>query len=154
MYYTSWNEFESLSLELGKKILTSNKKYSAVICISRGGLLLGRILSGILGLPLGIISAKVINNKYVIDNTITCLYDLKGDVLLVDDVFEDRGEDVAKKVKKLQKNIKNIDLACIFYKSETKFIPKYSINKIKDKLTIVFPYQEASLCQDYDNCLE
>jgi len=154
MYYTSWNEFESLCLELGNKILTSNNKYCAVICISRGGLLLGRILSGILGLPLGIISAKLINNKYVIDDTITCISDLKGDVLLVDDVFEDRGEDVAKKVKKLQKGIKNIDLACIFYKSETKFIPKYSINKIKDKLTIVFPYQEASLCQDYDNCLE
>lgn len=154
MYYTSWNEFESLSLELGKKILSSNKTYCAVICVSRGGLLLGRILSGVLNLPLGIISAKLINNKYVIDDTISCIYDLKGDVLLVDDVFEDRGEDVAKKVKKLQKGIKNIDLACIFYKSETKFIPKYSINKIKDKLTIVFPYQEASLCQDYDNCLE
>ncbi len=155
MYYTSWNEFESLSLELGKKVISSNKKYCAVICISRGGLLLGRILSGILDVPLGVISAKLINNKYVIDKAITCLFDLKGDVLLVDDVFEEnRGEEVAKKIKLIKKTIKTIDLACIFYKSEGKFVPKYSVNKIKNKLTIVFPYQEASLCQDYDNCLE
>jgi len=155
MYYTSWNEFESLSLELGRKIISSNKKYCAVICVSRGGLLLGRILSGILNIPLGIISAKLINNKYVIDDAISCLFDLKGDVLLVDDIFEEnRGAEVAKKLKTVKKTIKTIDLACIFYKSEGQFIPRYSINKIKNKLTIVFPYQETALCQDYDNCLE
>ena len=58
MYLVSWNEFESLSMELAKQIMASNKKYFAIITVNRGGLLLGRILSGVLGVPLGIISAK------------------------------------------------------------------------------------------------
>jgi len=152
MYYISWNEFESLSLELGKKIIDSKKKYSSVICVSRGGLLLGRILSGILNLPLGVISAKNINNKYVIDNNISCLFDIKGDILLVDDVIEQKESvEITKKIKKIQKEVRNIDLACIFYKSQNEFVPLYYVNKIKDRLTIVFPYQEEIINKDLDD---
>lgn len=154
MYYISWDEFESLSLELGKKILEGEKKYTAVVCVSRGGLLLGRILSGILNLPLGVISAKVVDNRYVIDNTISCLFDIKGDILLVDDVLEKRSLEISKTIKKIQKEVKNIDLACIFYKSGNEFVPNYYVNNVKDRLVIIFPYQEQSINKDYDNSLE
>jgi len=152
MYYISWNEFESLSLELGKKIIDSKKKYSAVICVSRGGLLLGRLLSGVLNLPLGVISAKFVNNKYVVDNNISCLFDIKGDILLVDDVLEQKeSEEIVQKIKKIQKEVKKIDLASIFYRSENEFVPTYYVNKIKDRLTIVFPYQEEIINKDLDD---
>ncbi|HOD89548.1 MAG TPA: phosphoribosyltransferase family protein [archaeon] len=154
MYLVSWNEFESLSMELAKQIMASNKKYFAIITVNRGGLLLGRILSGVLGVPLGIISAKYMTDKknYIIDKNISFLYDmygeLQGNILLIDDIFEATGNDIKKVIMKNNKKIKYIDLGCVFYKSKDSFKPDFYINQIKHDINIIFPYQEKALLSD------
>jgi hypoxanthine phosphoribosyltransferase len=146
MYKVSWNEFESLAIDLAKNIIASEKTFTAVIGVSRGGLLLARLLSSMLELPMGVIAAKHVDGKYHVDNYVSSIYDIEGDVLLVDDVFDDVSKEVVLKLNKNYPKIKTVSLACIFFKkNNTKFEPDFYISEVKDMLTIVFPYQEVSI---------
>lgn len=149
MYDVSWNEFESLALDLAKKIENSKKTFDAIVCVSRGGLLLGRILSSVLDLPLGVISAKQLEKEYFVDPYISFLYDLEGDILLVDDVFEDSSEVILNTIKKNYKKVNDISLGCVFYKSKRGLNPDFYISEIKHTLDVLFPYQEESLLSKY-----
>ena len=109
----SWDEFEGLSIELSRKIIDSNKKIDLIICVSRGGLVLGKILSETLDKPLAVISAKYLENKYTVDDNISSLYPIKGNILLVDDVMEEVVNDIVKVVKK-NKGVTSVTLASLF----------------------------------------
>ncbi|MFA5745241.1 MAG: phosphoribosyltransferase family protein [archaeon] len=149
MYSMSWNEFESLSFELAKKIKSSKKEVDLIICVSRGGLVLGKILSEILEKPLAVISAKYINDKYTIDENISSLYPIKGDILLVDDIMEETTNEIVKVIKR-NKQVKTVTLATLFYRPKgKKLIPDFSINEIQRTMWITFPYQKDCL---KENC--
>lgn len=149
MYSLSWNEFETLAMEVAKKIQNSEKTFDIVVAVSRGGLLLGRLLSSMLELPMGVISAKKMDDKYYVDDYISTIYDIEGDVLLVDDVFEETGNLIIKKIKKNYPKINSVTLACLLYKSTNNFKVEFSINKVAEKLNIVFPYQEEKINKSY-----
>ncbi len=145
MYSMSWNEFESLSLDLAKKIKDSRKDIDIIICISRGGLVLGKILSEVLDKPLAVISAKYLGARYTVDDNISSVYPVKGNVLLVDDILEDTVNDIMLVIKK-NKAVKNIILASVFYrKKQNNFKPDFFVGDIKDSLWITFPYQAGCL---------
>lgn len=147
MYVMSWNEFESLSLDLASKIKNSEKikEIDLIICVSRGGLVLGKILSEVLDKPLAIISAKYMGARYTVDNKISSLYPIKGTILLVDDILEDTVNDIIVEVKK-NKPVNNILLASIFYrKKNNNFKPNFFVGDIKDSLWVTFPYQASCL---------
>lgn len=146
MYLMSWNELEALSTELAKKIRCSkkDKQIDLIVCVSRGGLFLGKILSEILEKPLAVISARYQGDKYMV-GTISSLYPIKGRVLLVDDVMEEVVNDIIKVIKK-NNGVTSIELACLFYRQKGKdFIPDFSINEIKKELWVSFPYQHDCL---------
>ncbi len=153
MYKVSWNEFESLSIELAKNILDSGKKFTAIVGVSRGGLLLARLLSSILKLPMGVIDAKYVQNKYVIDEHVSTIFELKGDILLVDDVLEIISKEIILKIKKNYKHVTSVSSASIFYKTNNNFKPDFYVNNVKDMLTIIFPYQEISINENFENSL-
>lgn len=141
----SWNEFESLALELSKKIKTSKVEFNIIVCVSRGGLVLGKILSEVLDKPLAIISARYLGAKYTVDNCISSVYPVKGNILLVDDVLEGTVSDIIKVIKK-NTAVENITLASVFYrKKDDGFKPDFYIGDVKDSLWIVFPYQAKCL---------
>ncbi len=151
MYRISWDEFERLAVDLSKNIRNSNKKFDHIICVSRGGLLIGRLLSEVLDLPLSVISAKCDDNKYIVRDQISYFTKPKGNVLLVDDVLEDTAEIISKRILAKNKNIKNICFAGVFYRSkESKFVPDFYVNKVVDKIWVCFPYQGKSLKKHAD----
>jgi uncharacterized protein len=150
MYRISWDEFERLSVDLYKIIKESNKKYGHIMCVARGGLLIGRLLSEMMDLPLGVISAKCEDNKYIVKEEISSFVNLKGNILLVDDILEETIEEVSKIISK-NKNVKKIDVAGIFYRpKENNFVPDFYINKIIDKVWVCFPYQKETLKKHAD----
>jgi uncharacterized protein len=150
MYRISWDEFERLSVDLYKNIKESNKKYDHIVCVARGGLLLGRLLSEMMNLPLAVISAKCDNNKYVVSQDISTFIKIKGNVLLVDDVLEETIEEIEKIIKK-NKKVTNIDVAGIFYRQKTKkFVPDFYINEIIESVRVCFPYQVGTLKKHAD----
>lgn len=153
MYVVSWNEFESLSIELAKKIHRSNIKYSAIIGINRGGLLLARLLSSMLELPMGVIDAKFSGNKYIVDDNVSMIYSLKGNVLLVDDILEKTSLDIVLKIKQKYK-LDKISLACVFYKTNKEdFKPEYYVNQVDSFLKVIFPYQEQNINKHFKQSL-
>ncbi len=150
MYEISWNEFEKLSVDLAKQIISSNIKFNQIVCVSRGGLLLGRILSEILNLPLGVISAKSIGVDYKVDSKISSLKIPKDNILLVDDFFEESAYEITSVIKDKYNLVKNIFLACVFYRSKGEFKPKFYINHIKEEFWVSFPYQNKCLKKHAD----
>ncbi len=142
MYLMSWNELEGLSFELIKKIKEKNKdrQIDTIVCVSRGGLFLGKILSEMLNKPLAVISAKYLGDKYTV-GTISSIYPVKGRVLLVDDVMEPVVQDIIKVIKQ-NKAVTSVELACLFYRKKGKnFVPDFSINEIHNEIWVIFPYQ-------------
>lgn len=147
MYSMSWNELEGLCLELEKKIKDSgkDKQIDLIVCVSRGGLFLGRILSEMLNKPLAVISARYQGTKYTVDDKISALCPIKGNILLVDDVMEEVVNDIVKVIKK-NKSVNSVTLACLFYRKQgKKFIPDYSVNEIHKEIWVTFPYQSGCL---------
>jgi uncharacterized protein len=147
MYLMSWNELEGLCLELEKKIKDSGKEsqIDLIVCISRGGLFLGRVLSEMLNKPLAVISARYQGTRYTVDDKISSLCPIKGNILLVDDVMEEVVNDIVKVIKK-NKAVTSITLACLFYRKQGKnFTPSYSINEIHKEIWVTFPYQAGCL---------
>jgi len=152
MYKVSWTEFESLAIDLTKKIKSSNKNFSFIVGVSRGGLLLSRLLSSTLDLPMGVIAAKHVDGVYHVDNYISTIYDVEGDILLVDDVMDQASVNVISKINKNYKNINSITSACIFYKgTEKSFKPDFFTSKVDEFITIVFPYQEKTILKNFEN---
>jgi len=149
MYSMSWNEFESLSLEVAKIIKQSKNNYDLLICVSRGGLLLGKILSEVLDTPLGIISAKYVNDTYLVDDKISSTVPIKGKILLIDDVLEENSLKIIEVIKK-NKSVLCVDLASVFYRAKNKkFKPNFFINEIKDNIWVSFPYQSKHLKEEF-----
>lgn len=145
----SWNEFESLSLEVAKIIKQSKNNYDLLICVSRGGLLLGKILSEVLDTPLAIISAKYVNDTYLVDDKISSTVPIKGKILLIDDVLEENSLKIIEVIKK-NKSVLCVDLASVFYRAKNKkFKPNFFINEIKDNLWVSFPYQSKHLKEEF-----
>lgn len=146
MYKISWNEFESLALDLSKQILNSKNKYNFIIGVSRGGLLLARVLSSALDLPMGVITSKHISGKHYVDARISSVFDVEGCVLLVDDVSDFAVNNMSEKILKTNPKISSLSLACLFFKKEgCNFLPSYYIKEVENILTIVFPYQEVAI---------
>jgi hypothetical protein len=144
--YVSWFEFIRLSDLLIKKV--NKKTYDSIVCIGNGGLILGKIVSEQLSLPLAVISAKSYDNcdferknTEVLIGSISSSFKIKGHILLIDDLVD--GGFTMKKVKEHLLKIelvKEITTATLYKKSHTIFIPDYFIQELND--WIKFPYEK------------
>lgn len=141
----SWKEFENLTDKLCEKIKKGNENFNHIICIATGGLILGKLLSEKLNLPLGIISMKAYENKKLkklkFDKHISATRKIRGFILLVDDIT-DSGTSLNAVFNYLSnyKGIKEIKTASLFNKPSSSFIPDYFVKETSD--WIVFPYEK------------
>ncbi len=142
----SWSEFESLSDSLAKKIRSS--KIDVIVCISRGGLVLGRILSDRLNKPLGVISVRAYKNctlkqakEIILDKKVSLIEELHGNILLVDDVA-DSGKTMAlvSNFLKKTKKVNSIKTAVLIKKTTGRIEPDFFAKNSND--WIVFPYEK------------
>ena len=102
MINVSWDEFFGLTHALSDKL--KDEDFDSVVCINRGGLVVGRVLSDALGLPLGVISAKSYDvgkvdsaGKVVVDEKVSIVGDVGRKVLIVDDIADNGGTFMAVK---------------------------------------------------------
>lgn len=137
----SWEQLAQDSIALAKKL--KGKKFDEIICISRGGLVVARIFSDLLDLPIANIA-------------ITSYHDLKGEkeprltqplpdtykneiVLLIDEV-SDTGKTFLRALSYLHSlPIKKIYTLSPYIKSHTKYIPDFW--QIQTDKWIIFPYE-------------
>ena len=142
----NWEDFEKFGAELAEDIKKDDISFNGIVSIARGGLVLGRMLSDKLELPLHTIHTnryKIGNNhttESIASGIITGNQELSGNILVVDDLTQS-GVTLEKVVRKLKRidNVKLIKSATIYNKNNSKFKPNYYV-KSTEKL-IVFPYE-------------
>ncbi len=138
----SWLDLEKDTLVLAKKIKKEKIVFDKIIAIARGGLVISRILSDLLDLPISniVISSykdlKQLKEPEIIEES-TAKFDNQT-ILLVDEV-SDTGKTFLRALSYFKnKNVKKIYTATPYIKPKTSFIPDFWVKKID--AWIVFPY--------------
>lgn len=150
--YVSWSEYHQKIEYLAAKIYQSQWEFNQIVCLARGGMRIGDILSRIYNLPLAILSAssysglkgKVRGNlKFARDLTMTT-DNLGSRVLLVDDLV-DSGVSLKQSIIWLNTHygvdIEEIRTAVLWYKACSISHPDYYVDYLADNPWIHQPFE-------------
>ena len=150
--YVSWSDYHQKIEQLALKIYQSNWKFNQIICLAKGGLRVGDILSRIFDQPLAILSTASYggeNNQvrgsiiFSHDLTMTTA-NLGSHVLLVDDLV-DSGTSLKKTYSWLDRKygfyIEEIRSAVLWYKSCSVIAPDYYVDYLDNNPWIHQPFE-------------
>ncbi|MEW6070329.1 MAG: phosphoribosyltransferase family protein, partial [Candidatus Thermoplasmatota archaeon] len=126
--------------------------FSNIICIARGGLVIGRILADILDLPLHVIYTQRYKKGSKETYSMIKLTDILGtarfggNILVIDDITDEgiTMKTVVEKIKSMV-DINVVKSATLFHKPHSVFTPDYYVKTTTD--WIVFPYEVCEYCQ-------
>ncbi len=149
--YVSYDEFHSLIEKLAIQIYQSNWDFDTILCLARGGLRPGDILSRIFDKPLAIMSTSsyraeagtVQGNLDIARYITTPKGEIAGRVLLVDDLA-DSGHTLASVINQLTKDyppIVELRSAVIWTKAISVFQPDYSVEFLPTNPWIHQPFE-------------
>jgi hypoxanthine phosphoribosyltransferase len=149
--YVSYDEFHSLIEKLAIQIHQSNWEFDTILCLARGGLRPGDILSRIFNKPLAIMSTSsyradagtVQGNLDIARYITTPKGEIAGRVLLVDDLA-DSGHTLGSVIKQLKKDyppIVELRSAVIWTKAISIFTPDYSVEFLPTNPWIHQPFE-------------
>lgn len=153
--YVSYDEYHGLIEKLALKIHQSGWEFDTILCLARGGLRPGDILSRIFNKPLAIMSTssyraeagKVQGHLDIGRFIATPKGEIAGRVLLVDDLA-DTGVTLNAVVKRLKENyapITELRTAVIWTKGVSSFQADYSVEDLPTNPWIHQPFE------GYDN---
>ena len=146
----SWQDYQKHVFSLADKISSSKYRIDKIICIARGGLVIGRILSDLLDVnnvecigiqfytDIGVVGEKPIL-KYGLSQNISGLK-----ILLVDDIVDSGGTLILAEKYLRSKKPDEIRTASIFIKPWSKYTPSY-YSDITDRW-VIFPYEIKESC--------
>lgn len=142
-YSITWPELHRLCFLQYKKIKSSGQKFDLIIAVSRGGLVIARILSDFLTLPIAaftIESYETIGKKKEEKITYELKTDLTGkNILLVDEIC-DTGKTLKRSIKYLKSlNANKITSCCLILKDKAIIKPDFYLKTINK--WIIFPYE-------------
>jgi len=140
----SWQDLEILTQKLINKL--SQEKFDSVLCISSGGLILGKLIADSLKMPLSVITAESYDkgtrtNFPIRLGQVSTIRPLKGKILLIDDLVES-GQTLQVISQELLKNpeIKEVKTAVLYDKPQSPFRPHFFV-EITSKW-VLFPYSK------------
>ena len=149
--YLSYDEYHNLIEKLALKVHQSGWKFDTILCLARGGLRPGDILSRIFDKPLAIMStssyraeAGTVQGHLDIAKFITTpKAEIAGRVLLVDDLA-DSGHTLHAVMDMLRisyTSISELRSAVIWTKAMSTFTPDYSVEFLKTNPWIHQPFE-------------
>lgn len=149
--YVSYDEYHNLIEKLAIKIHQSDWQFDTILCLARGGLRPGDILSRVFDKPLAIMSTSsyrsdagtVQGNLDIARFITTPKGDIAGKVLLVDDLA-DSGKTLNAVMKQLKENyapITELRSAVIWTKALSIFTPDYSVEFLPTNPWIHQPFE-------------
>ena len=149
--YVSYDEYHGLIEKLALKIHQSGWEFDTILCLARGGLRPGDILSRIFDKPLAIMStssyradAGTIQGRLDLAKYITLPKgELAGRVLLVDDLA-DSGVTLRAVVERLRSMpaISELRTAVIWVKGVSSYVPEYFVETLPTSPWIHQPFEE------------
>lgn len=150
--YVSWSEYHTKIEILAAKLYKSGWDFNQIVCIAKGGLRVGDLLSRIYKKPLAILFASSyggknnqIRGEIRFSNHLASIEQNLGNrVLLVDDLV-DSGISLQKSIDWLKSRysseIEEIRSAVIWYKSCSCVIPDYYVDYLPDNPWIHQPFE-------------
>ena len=152
--YVSWDEYHLLIERLALKVAHSGWGFDQILCLARGGMRPGDVLSRVFDKPLAIMStssyraeAGTIQGRLDMAKYITMPKgELAGRVLLVDDLA-DSGVTLKAVVERLRgvPAISELKSAVIWVKGVSSYMPDYYVEMLPSSPWIHQPFEE------YDN---
>jgi len=150
--YLSWSEYHQKIEHLAAKIYQSGWQFNQIVCIAKGGLRIGDLLSRIYRCPLAILAASSYSGAHnqergalSIAHHLTIASAQLGDrILLVDDLV-DSGITLQETVDWLQAHygaaIQELRTAVIWYKACSPMRPDYYVDYLADSPWIHQPFE-------------
>lgn len=149
--HVSWEQYNVLVERLALQVHRSGWGFNQIICIARGGLRVGDVLSRIYELPLAILSTHsytaeggTLRGQLVIAEHMTMTAPRLGErVLLVDDMV-DSGHTLAEVHKELPQrfsHIADMRTAVVWYKGRSVFRPDYYVDYLPESPWIHQPFE-------------
>jgi hypothetical protein len=150
--HVSWSDYHQKIEQLAVNIYQSNWHFNHIVCLARGGLRVGDILSRIYKLPLAILATssyigpgKQERGMLTFSRNLTMTTAKLGDrILLVDDLV-DSGATLEQTIPWLKQNsgsqIKEIRTAVIWYKACSVIPPDYYVDFLPDNPWIHQPFE-------------
>jgi len=146
-----WQQYNRLVERLALKVHESGYRFNQIICIARGGLRVGDVLSRIFDQPLAILSTHsysseggTIRGELVIAEHMTMTKPRLGDrVLLVDDMV-DSGHTLAAVHAELPRrfpHVTELRTAVLWWKACSVFRPDYWVDYLPDNPWICQPFE-------------
>ncbi|XHS78176.1 phosphoribosyltransferase [Burkholderiaceae bacterium UC74_6] len=149
--YVSWDEYHLLTERLALKVHASGWQFDQILCLARGGMRPGDVLSRVFDKPLGIMStssyraeAGTIQGRLDMAKYITMPKgELAGRVLLVDDLA-DSGVTLKAVVERLRgmPAITELRSAVIWTKKVSAYEPDYYCEMLETSPWIHQPFEE------------
>lgn len=149
--YVSWDEYHQLIEQLAVRVHRSGWEFDQILCLARGGMRPGDVLSRIFDKPLAIMAtssyraeAGTIQGRLDMAKYITLPKgELAGRVLLVDDLA-DSGVTLAAVVERLRgmPAITALRSAVLWKKAMSTYIPDYFVEALPTSPWIHQPFEE------------
>jgi hypoxanthine phosphoribosyltransferase len=147
----SWDQYNTLIERLALKVHESGWRFNQIICIARGGLRVGDVISRIFELPLAILSTHsytaeggTVRGELVVAEHMTMTSPRLGDrVLLVDDMVDSGHtlETVYRTLPARFPHMKEVRSAVLWYKGHSVFRPDYFVEHLPDNPWIYQPFE-------------
>jgi uncharacterized protein len=149
-HYVSWSEYHTKIEQLAAKIYQSGWQFNQIICLARGGLRVGDILSRIYQQPLAILAAssygsdRIRSSLTFSQNLTMTTPQLGSHILLVDDLV-DSGKTLEQTVIWLKQHyhaqVQEVRTAVIWYKACSMIAPDYYADYLPDNPWIHQPFE-------------
>lgn len=151
--YVSWTDYHNQIEKLAAQIERSQWEFDHILCLARGGLRVGDVLSRLFDKPLAILSASSYGGKdfqergsLKIASNITMTTDtLSGRILLVDDLV-DSGVTLVHILEWLEKHsefdISEVRSAVLWFKACSVAKPDYYVDFLDDNPWIHQPFEK------------
>ncbi|HLR82377.1 MAG TPA: phosphoribosyltransferase [Paenalcaligenes sp.] len=150
--WISWSKYHELIEQLALKIHKSGWSFDKIVCLARGGMRVGDVISRIYDVPLGILAtssyreaAGTVQGQLDIAQYITITRGtLDGNVLLVDDMVDTgltfRG--VRDHLREQFPDIQELRTAVVWWKGHSKFEPDYYIEHLPTNPWVHQPFED------------
>lgn len=149
--HVSWDEYHHLIERLARKVHESGWEFDEILCLARGGLRVGDVLSRIFDKPLGVIftssyreDAGKTQGSLLIADSISSARPMRGPRVLVADDLVDSGETYLKLMPELQRRFPQFTemrTAVLWLKACSKYTPDYHVDLLETSPWIHQPFE-------------
>lgn len=155
-YFITWRELHKACFKLAKKVLDGKLQFDRIVCISRGGLIVSRIFSDFLDLPISnftIVSYVSVGKTGKPKIVEKLAVDIKNENILLVDEIVDNGTTLKKAVSYLKAfSPKKIITLVPYIKPWSS--PKPDFWQVKTNKWIIFPYEVKETINDLVNLFQ